>query len=419
MKIRSAILIIAALLSVGTPSWALGKNGEFIIVLDAGHGGKDPGAVNGKNQEKTINLNVTLKVGKLIEQNCSNVKVIYTRKTDVFVELYKRADIANKAGADMFVSVHTNAATGKSAKGAETYLLGVEENRTSANFNVAAAENKAILLESDYEAHYEGYDPNVAESQIIFEFMQNEYQKESLKMASMVQDGMVKGAKRPDRGVHQAGYLVLWKSAMPSILIELGFISNTEECKYLVSTAGQDELSKHIAKSICSYIEEYQAQAKKIDTQKKESIAQESAASSASTTKPASGASSKSTASSASTAKPAASNTKPAGGANSGSSTNSTASTKTSSSIDTTRPVYKVQFMTTKNKLASNDKAIQGYSSVSFEQENNLYKYFCGDTNSYDDAVKTRDNVRKKYPDAFIVAVLNGKRISVQEARKL
>lgn len=365
MKIRSAILIIAALLSVGTPSWALGKNGEFIIVLDAGHGGKDPGAVNGKNQEKTINLNVTLKVGKLIEQNCSNVKVIYTRKTDVFVELYKRADIANKAGADMFVSVHTNAATSKSAKGAETYLLGVEENRTSANFNVAAAENKAILLESDYEAHYEGYDPNVAESQIIFEFMQNEYQKESLKMASMVQDGMIKGAKRPDRGVHQAGYLVLWKSAMPSILIELGFISNTEECKYLVSTAGQDELSKHIAKSICSYIEEYQAQAKKIAP-----------------TKPAS-------------------------------------EPKVSSSIDTTRPVYKVQFMTTKNKLASNDKAIQGYSSVSFEQENNLYKYFCGDTNSYDEAVKTRDNVRKKYPDAFIVAVLNGKRISVQEARKL
>lgn len=415
MKIRSAILIIVALLSVGTPSWALGKNGEFIIVLDAGHGGKDPGAVNGKNQEKTINLNVTLKVGKLIEQNCSNVKVIYTRKTDVFVELYKRADIANKAGADMFVSVHTNAATSKSAKGAETYLLGVEENRTSANFNVAAAENKAILLESDYEAHYEGYDPNVAESQIIFEFMQNEYQKESLKMASMVQDGMIKGAKRPDRGVHQAGYLVLWKSAMPSILIELGFISNAEECKYLVSTAGQDELSKHIAKSICSYIEEYQAQAKKIDTQKKESIAQEPAAS-------------KSTAPSTSTAKPAASNTsaaKPASGASSKSTassattTKSTASEKVSTTIDTTRPVYKVQFMTTKNKLASNDKAIQGYSSVSFEQENNLYKYFCGDTNSYDEAVKTRDNVRKKYPDAFIVAVLNGKRISVQEARKL
>ena len=141
MKTRRLILILAAMLSFNTLSWALGKNGEFVIVLDAGHGGKDPGAVNGKNQEKTINLNVTLKIGNIIEKNCSNVKVIYTRKTDVFVELYKRADIANKAGADMFVSVHTNAATGKSARGAETYLLGVEENRTSANFNVAAEDS--------------------------------------------------------------------------------------------------------------------------------------------------------------------------------------------------------------------------------------------------------------------------------------
>lgn len=373
MRIRTLIIFISAMLAFTQPALALGKNGEFIIVLDAGHGGKDPGAVNGKNQEKTINLNVTLKIGKLIEKNCSNVKVIYTRKTDVFVELYKRADIANKAGADMFVSVHTNAASAKNARGAETYLLGVEENRTSANFNVAAEENKAILLENDYEAHYEGYDPNVAESQIIFEFMQNEYQKESLKMASLVQNGMVKQARRPDRGVHQAGYLVLWKSAMPSILIELGFISNADECKYLVSQKGQDELSAGIADAICNYIEEYQAQARKIEEQKKV------AAATATTQK-----------------EQPASNT-----------------------AVQSKPIYKVQFLTIKNKLAQNDKALAGYSNVSFEQENNLYKYFCGDTNSYEEITATLGKVRKKYPDAFIIATLNGKRIDIKEARKL
>ena len=168
------IMIAALCLVTAAPAAAVDPDGKFILVIDPGHGGKDPGAVNGKNQEKTINLNIALKMGKLIEDNCKDVKVIYTRKTDVFVELYKRADIANKAGADMFISIHTNSAKSKSANGAETYLLGVEENRTSANLNAALEENKAILLENDYQTHYEGYDPNSPESMIIFEFMQNE-----------------------------------------------------------------------------------------------------------------------------------------------------------------------------------------------------------------------------------------------------
>ena len=166
----------------------------FTLVIDAGHGGKDPGAVNGKAQEKNINLNVALKAGELIEKNCKDVKVIYTRKNDTFIELSKRADIANKADADMFISIHTNAAKSTSAYGAETFLLGVEENRTSANFNVAIEENKAILYESDYETTYAGYDPNSPESQIIFEFMQNEHQKESLKMATLVQNKITNNA---------------------------------------------------------------------------------------------------------------------------------------------------------------------------------------------------------------------------------
>ena len=343
---------------------AVDDQGKFVLVIDPGHGGKDPGAVNGKNQEKSINLNVALKMGKLIEENCKDVKVIYTRKTDVFVELYKRADIANKAGADMFISVHTNSAKNKSANGAETYLLGVEENRASANLNVALEENKAILLENDYQTHYEGYDPNSPESMIIFEFMQNEYQKESLKMATFTQNQMVKSAKRPDRGVHQAGYLVLWKSAMPSILVELGFISNDNECRYLVSQKGVDEMGKSLYMAFKEYLAYYNQQTNKaVSTMQaignKESETQESL------------------------------------------------------------PIYKVQFMSLKTPLKKNDKRLKEFADINYYTENGVCKYTCGDTTDYSVILKTRNDVQKKYKDAFIIAFYEGKKISVKKAREI
>ena len=362
-RISTLVILIASMLATG-PAYAVDKDGRFVLVIDPGHGGKDPGAVNGKNQEKTINLNVALKMGKLIEENCKDVKVIYTRKTDVFVELYKRADIANKANADMFISVHTNSAKNKSANGAETYLLGVEENRTSANLNVALEENKAILLENDYETHYEGYDPNSPESMIIFEFMQNEFQKESLKMATFNQNQMVKSAKRPDRGVHQAGYLVLWKSAMPSILIELGFISNDAECRYLVSQKGVDEMSQSLYKAFKEYLDYHNKQKEK-----------------------------------AVPAAQAIGNRQP----------------------DATQslPVYKVQFMSIKTPLKKNDKRLSSYANVDYYTENGMCKYTCGDTTDYDAILSTKTEVQKKYKDAFVIAVYQGKKISVKEARQI
>jgi len=356
-------IIAAICLTVATPARAIDDQGRFILVIDAGHGGKDPGAVNGKNQEKTINLNIALKMGKLIEDNCKNVKVIYTRKTDVFVELYKRADIANKAGADMFISIHTNSAKSKSANGAETYLLGVEDSRTSANLNAALEENKAILLENDYQTHYEGYDPNSPESMIIFEFMQNEYQKESLKMASFTQDQMVKSAHRPDRGVHQAGYLVLWKSTMPSILIELGFISNDSECKYLVSQKGIDEMSQSLYKAFSEYLDYHNKQLEKAVPVAQAIGNREEPA-------------------------------KPL-------------------------PVYKVQFMSLKNPLKQTDKRLKAYPSIDYYSEGGVCKYTCGDTTDYDAILKTKNEVQKKYKDAFVIAVYEGKKISVTEARKI
>ena len=358
----AGIIISATCLFMTLPADAVDKDGKFILVIDPGHGGKDPGAVNGKNQEKTINLNIALKMGKLIEDNCKDVKVIYTRKTDVFVELYKRADIANKAGADMFISVHTNSAKSKAANGAETYLLGVEESRTNANLNAALEENKAILLENDYQTHYEGYDPNSPESMIIFEFMQNEYQKESLKMASFTQDQMVKSAKRPDRGVHQAGYLVLWKSTMPSILIELGFISNDAECKYLVSQKGVDEMSQSLYKAFCDYLDYHNKLMEK--------------------------------------AVPAA---------------QAIGNKETSKPL----PVFKVQFMSIKNPLKKNDKRLKAYPNVDYYTEGGMCKYTCGDTNDYEAIQKTKTEVQKKYKDAFVIAFHEGKKISVKEAREI
>ena len=360
---KALLLLTVSILSV-SPADAVDKDGKFILVIDPGHGGKDPGAINGKNQEKAINLNVALKMGKLIEENCKNVKVIYTRKTDVFVELYKRADIANKAGADMFISVHTNSAKNKSANGAETYLLGVEDNRTSANLNAALEENKAILLENDYQAHYEGYDPNSPESMIIFEFMQNEFQKESLKMATFNQNQMVKTAKRPDRGVHQAGYLVLWKSTMPSILIELGFISNDAECKYLVSQKGVDEMGQSLYKAFKEYLDYHNKQLEK------------------------------------------AVPTSQAIGNNQNEPINSL-------------PVYKVQFMSLKSPLKSNDKRLKAYSNVSYFKEDGVCKYTCGDTTDFELIQKTKSEVQKKYKDAFVIAFYEGKKISVKQAREI
>ena len=201
---------------------------DFVVVIDAGHGGHDPGALGRISKEKTINLNVALKLGKQIKRNCPDVKVVYTRERDVFIPLDRRAEIANNAKADLFISIHTNSvAGGKTVKGASTWTLGLA--KSDANLEVAKRENSVILYESDYKTRYAGFNPNSAESYIIFEFMQDKYMSQSVHLASLVQKEFRHTCKRADRGVHQAGFLVLKASAMPSILVELGFISNPEE----------------------------------------------------------------------------------------------------------------------------------------------------------------------------------------------
>lgn len=209
-------------------SWANAEKRNFTLVIDAGHGGHDAGAVGAYSKEKDINLRVALAFGKLVEENCPDVKVIYTRKRDVFIPLQTRADIANRNKADLFISVHTNALpAGRLAYGSETYTLGMA--RANANLAVAKRENSVITLENDYKSTYQGFDPNKAESYVIFEFMQDKFMKQSVDLASAIQKQYV-NAGRPNKGVHQAGFLVLRNTSMPSVLTELGFITTPAEC---------------------------------------------------------------------------------------------------------------------------------------------------------------------------------------------
>lgn len=248
-NVRNLILFLL-FLAFPAVAWTQAAK-PFTLVLDAGHGGKDPGALGKTGKEKNINLAVTLAVGQLVEQNMKDVKVVYTRKNDTFVELNERASIANKAKANLFVSIHTNALPkGAQGRGSETYTLGM--HRAADNLDVAKRENSAIMLEKDYENRYEGFDPKSAESYIIFEFMQDTYMEQSVRLATMIQKEF-RSSGRPDKGVHQAGFLVLRNTSMPSCLIELGYITTATEENYLTSQKGVNELAQSIYKAIKNY----------------------------------------------------------------------------------------------------------------------------------------------------------------------
>lgn len=224
----------------------------FTLVIDPGHGGKDSGALGKTSKEKDINLAVALAFGNLVKSNCPDVKIVYTRKTDTFVELNERARIANSAKADLFVSIHTNSLPkGRIARGAETYTLGM--HKAAENLEVAKRENGVITMESDYKKHYEGFDPSSSESYIIFEFMQDRNMEKSVRFAKNVQQEFAATAGRKNKGVSQAGFLVLRETCMPSVLIELGYISTPDEERYLKTKAGQAAMAKSIYKGFKAY----------------------------------------------------------------------------------------------------------------------------------------------------------------------
>lgn len=381
---------------------AQGSKG-FTIVIDPGHGGHDPGAIGKISKEKDINLKVALKLGKQIERNCPDVRVIYTRNRDVFVPLGQRADIANNAGADLFVSIHTNAlANNRTFKGASTWTLGLA--KSDDNLEVAKRENSVILYEDDYKTRYAGFNPNSAESYIIFEFMQDKYMSQSVHLASLVQKQFLNSCKRIDRGVHQAGFLVLKASAMPSILVELGFISTPEEERYLNSEAGSTSLADGIYRAFLTYKHEQEV---RLNGSSNTPLPEQATDGNATPAQPAT-----EKPRSAQEGKPAAANETP----KQASPAPKQVEKATANRAKEGGLVFKVQILTSSRLLAKNDKRLKGLQGVEYYQEGGLYKYTYGATPNYNKALQTKRNINALFSDAFVIAFKNGEKMNINAA---
>ncbi|MDR0431409.1 MAG: N-acetylmuramoyl-L-alanine amidase [Tannerellaceae bacterium] len=355
---------------------------KFTVVIDAGHGGKDSGAKGATVNEKVINLAVALKLGNLIVDKHDDIKVVYTRKTDKFIELDERANIANRNKADLFISVHTNAVSkGSHVAGTETFTLGLA--RTDENLEVAKRENSVIMLEDDYLQKYEGFDPNSSESYIIFEFMQSKHLEQSISLASDIQKAFSTSAKRGDRGVKQAGLLVLRKTSMPSVLVELGFITNREEEKFMKSAAGQNKLATALYEAFAKYKKEYD----------KRTGSLKNGSNKGSATKPAT----------TSTTSPKEAMAATTAGTKVG---------KKEKEIETKgQIVYKIQILTSKRKLARNDRLLKGYKNVSYYEDRGQYKYTYGESADMETIDKMLVKVKKDFRGAFRIAFRDGKRL--------
>lgn len=328
------------------------------VVIDAGHGGKDPGAVCSKGYEKNLVLSIALKLGGYIQENFDDVKVIYTRDKDVFVKLYRRAQIANKAKADLFISIHANANESSKPFGSETYVMGLSSSKS--NLAVAKKENAVILKEDNYESQYEGFDPNSAEGQIIFSLYQNEYLNQSLFIAGEIQKQFKNRVGRVDRGVKQAGFWVLYKTVMPSILIEIGFISNHDEAKYLFTEQGQDYMASAIYRAFKIYKKQMFDHAK-IDIEPELTKVEEK-----------------------------------------------------------NNIYYSIQISTSKKKVKKiKPSKFKGFKNVFEYKEGDYYKYFYAKEKNYDELAKIYKNVKKKFPDSFPVAFVDGKKTSVNKAKAI
>lgn len=371
----------------------------FVVVIDAGHGGHDPGAIGKISKEKNINLNVALKLGKQIQKNCPDVKVIYTRERDVFIPLDRRAEIANNAKADLFISIHTNAlANNRTAKGASTWTLGLA--KSDANLEVAKRENSVILYENDYKTRYAGFNPNSAESYIIFEFMQDKYMSQSVHLASLVQKHFRHTCNRADRGVHQAGFLVLKASAMPSILVELGFISTPEEERFLNSEAGTTSLANGIFRAFLTYKREQEIRLNGssntiLPEDVPEPVREES-------NQPAAAAEKKET------PRPAETKQAPQ--------RSQQAQKAAKPQTEQNGIVFKIQILTSSRPLAKNDKRFKGLTGVDSYQEGGLYKYTYGASPDYNKVLRTKRSITAQFKDAFIIAFKNGEKMNVNAA---
>lgn len=364
----AGVLLFLGILSFGGRVCAQESYGKIkCICIDPGHGGKDPGCVGKMSYEKNIVLKVALKVGKLIREKHPDVKVVYTRDKDVFIELGERGKIANKHKADLFISLHVNSiSNNKQVSGIETYVLGL--HKTEANLKVAMKENEVIKYEDDYSVKYSGFDPSRAESYIIFSMMQNLYLGNSLRIAGLVQDELISATHNADRSVRQAGYLVLKDVAMPAILIEMGFISNPQEERFLNTADGQNKIARSIAKAFTAYKEEVERNSAVLvdHSGEREKEYMEKA--------------------------------------------------ETPKSMNGL--FYAVQIASASSRIK--DTRALGYSgSVSELKTADRYRYYTGKADSYEGVLQNLETIRKKVKDCFVIAVYNGKLIKIGEAKTL
>lgn len=369
--LRFHIITILAALAIIIPIENNAQNTNFTlktVVIDPGHGGKDPGAIIGKLKEKDIALDVALKTGQLIKNNYPNVDIIYTRDDDRFIPLNSRANIANKANADLFISIHVNYFNQSGINGTETYILG--NHRSEENLKVAQMENSVILLEEDHNTKYEGFDPNSAESYIMFELIQNEFMEQSRQIADEIQTNFTQIAKRRNRGVRQAGFLVLRNTAMPSILIELGFLSNPNDKAFLVTQKGKDQLAHSIYKAFAKY-------KTKIDSRSNQEIKQITM-----------------------------------------NDTSLPRSTTKKQTIENEIKVinkesypgtyHAIQIVASRKKLPPKHKALINFKQIYVYEENGWYKYFTGLTSDFKEAKIKLKQTQTTTPDAFPASFKNG-----------
>ncbi len=367
------------------------RNHSFTVVIDAGHGGHDAGTVANGLREKDVNLAVALRVGRLIKSRHPDVKVLYTRDKDNFVTLMGRAEFANKNNADLFISIHANSQErGSGAYGTETFVMGRERNNK--NMAVVQRENSVILMEKDYKTVYKGFDPRSTESYIMFELIQNVHQDQSIRLAQQIQKRFVSKG-RHDRGVKLGNLAVLVFSAMPSVLVELGFVSNPAEAQYLKSEAGRDELASAIAQGFTRYKEDYDRRSGRTPVPRP---AEDDNSASETTPDVSAQEDTAATAEQPERVTPQTNTAKPA----------AKSQTRTSRAAKIT---YKIQIFTSKTKLKAGDKQLKGYK-VTTEQRGKRFAYLTGSASSEAEARKLQRKVRKHFPDAFIVVYEGGKR---------
>jgi len=441
------------------------QNKPFTLVIDAGHGGHDSGAKGAVSMEKNLTLKFALAFGRMVENNCPDVKVIYTRKTDRFVELYRRAEIANQNKADLFISVHINALPkGRVARGFQTYTLGTSKRTgkntgVTQNLEVAKRENSVILLEKDYQQTYQGYDPNSPESNIMFEFIQDKNMENSVELAKYMQRYVCRATGRQDMGAQQDNLAVLRLSSMPGCLVELGFITTRDEEQYMVSKAAEEAYATGLFNAFMAYKKKYdkntsipyrpEPKEKKVDIpqvvpqeevkvkrSKKQKVVEpepvkvvevkdtvvaeqpaDSVAEEVLTVKP------------VEVKQPEVEQPvmeQPVA-------ENPTTSPETTVEVPQkpvkvpqepvkaapARPVYKVQILASSSKIKVGDARLKGLKNAEYYQEGGLYKYTVGSSESFSEISRLRKEIAQKFPEAFIIAFKDGKRINVNEARKM